>query len=105
MQPSYAIMENPGLESDRFRLLVDQAPFMLWSAGNDGQYTFFNRPWLEFRGRTMDQEVGSGWVEGIHPDDRQRYTDAYKRAAGAHEPLEIEYRLKRSDGQFCWVRE
>jgi PAS domain S-box-containing protein len=103
MQSSYAIPDYSG--PDDFRLLVDQAPFMLWSAGRDGLCNFFNRPWLEFRGRTMAQEVGHGWLDGVHPDDRQRCLDIYRRAFDAHLPFEMEYRLQRSDGQYRWIRD
>ncbi len=106
MQPSYYMTpHNNGFHDERFRLLVDQAPFMLWSAGEDGLCTFFNRPWLEFRGRSMSQEAGNGWVDGVHPDDRQRCVDTYWRAFDARQPFSMEYRLLRGDGEYCWVRD
>src|ERR1039457_7526181 len=98
MQSSYATPDYSRPEDNRFRLLVDQAPFMLWSSGRDGLCTFFNRPWLEFRGRTMAQEMGNGWVEGVHPDDRQRCLDTYRRAVGAHPAVDMGDRPQRADG-------
>jgi PAS domain S-box-containing protein len=92
-------------QDERFRLLVDQAPFMVWSADNDGLCTFRNRPWLEFRGRAMAQEMGMGWVEGVHPDDRQRCLDVFLRAFDARQPFNLEYRLLRADGRYCWIRD
>ena len=105
MQPSCATEEYSLQEDGRFRQIVDQAPFMLWSAGQDGLCTFFNRPWLEFRGRTMAQEVGHGWVEGVHPDDRERCLETYRQAFDARQPFHMEYRLQRSDGQYRWIRD
>ena len=78
---------------------------MLWSAGERGQCTFFNRPWLGFSRPYHGQEAGNGWVEGVHPDDRQRCLDTYRRAFDGHQPFEMEYRLQRADGQYSWIRD
>ena len=105
MQASYSTQYHNGLDDIPFRELVDQSPFMLWASGQDGLCTFFNRPWLEFRGRKMEQETGSGWTEGVHPDDRQRCMSTYLAAFDGRRPFEMEYRLLRADGQYCWIRD
>jgi PAS domain S-box-containing protein len=105
MLPHHLMPDHSGSDDDRFRHLLDQAPFMLWSSGRDGLCTFFNRRWLEFRGRSMAQETGIGWLEGVHPDDRQRCLEVYQRAFDAREPFDMDYRLRRADGQYCWIRD
>ncbi len=105
MQPSLMKADYLGQEDERFRLLVDQAPFMLWSADSEGLCTFFNRPWLEYRGRSISQEAGYGWLDGVHPDDRQRCLETYRRAFDTRQPFDMEYRLQRADGQYRWVRD
>jgi len=85
---------------ERFRQMVDSAPFMMWMSGEDGLCTFFNRPWLEFRGRSMEEEAGNGWTEGVHPEDMGRVMNTYLNAFSAREPFKMQYRLRRADGIF-----
>src|SRR5690606_12114263 len=87
----------------RFRTLADSAPVLVWMAGLDKEGTYFNRPWLEFRGRTLQQEQGHGWLDGVHPDDYQRCVNTYFTAFDAREPFRMDYRLQRHDGTYRWV--
>lgn len=86
-----------------FRELADFAPVMIWRAGPDKQCDWFNRPWLAFTGRHLDQEVGDGWAQGVHPDDLDRCMSTYLDAFDAREPFSMEYRLRRHDGQYVWL--
>jgi len=72
-------------------------------AGDNAQCTFFSREWLEFRGRTLEQESGNGWADGLHPDDRALCLETYLKAVVARQPFSMQYRLQRSNGDFCWV--
>jgi PAS domain S-box-containing protein len=87
----------------RFRSLANTAPVMIVASGPDGRATFFNRTWLEFTGREMEQELGYGWLECVHPDDRNRTRLQFEASCEAHENCRIEYRLRRSDGEFRQV--
>jgi PAS domain S-box-containing protein len=84
----------------RFRLMADSAPVLMWMAGNDKLCTDFNKEWLRFTGRTMEQELGEGWTENVHPDDRQRCLRAYELAFDTRRQFTIEYRLRRHDGHY-----
>ena len=87
----------------RFRIVADAAPVLIWMSGSDKLCTFFNKPWLEFTGRSLEQELGNGWTEGVHPDDLGKCIKTYTEAFDAREPLVMHYRLKRHDGEFRWV--
>jgi two-component system sensor kinase FixL len=88
---------------ERFRTVANAAPVLIWMSGPDKLCIFFNKGWLEFTGRAIDQELGSGWTDGVHAEDRDRCLAVYERAFDAREPFTMEYRLRRSDGEYRWV--
>lgn len=88
---------------DRFRLMADSAPVMMWMSGPDARCTHFNRRWLEFTGRPLERELGDGWSKGVHPVDLASCLAAYRRAFEARQEFTLEYRLRRFDGEYRWV--
>ena len=87
----------------RFRGIAERSPALIWRADADGRHDFFNQSWLDFRGRPLDLEMGDGWIEGVHPDDRERCRTFYQNVFQRREPFEMLYRLQRWDGQFRWI--
>jgi len=88
---------------ERFRLVANKAPVMIWMAGTDRLCTYVNQPWLEFTGRPLDAELGNGWVEGIHNEDLERCLETYSQAFDQRQSFEMEYRIRRNDGEYRWL--
>ena len=88
---------------ERFRTLADTAPVMIWLADTRNLGTYFSRPWLEFTGRALEEELGAGWVESVHPDDRRRAAAYCQERFDRREEFRMEFRMRRRDGEWRWV--
>lgn len=89
----------------RFRAMADLAPAMIWITDINNLCTYVNRTWLEFTGRTFEEELGIGWSKGIHPDDVQRSIEAYTKACNSREAFSMNYRTRYHDGTYRWVKD
>jgi PAS domain S-box-containing protein len=99
MRAQQALLESEA----RFRTMADTAPVMIWIADTNKNATYFNQQWLEFTGRPLEQEIGSGWTSGIHPLDLDGSMKLFDAAFDSREPFRMEYRLRRADGTYRWV--
>lgn len=88
---------------DFYLKLFEEFPNLIWRSGLDAKCDYFNKGWLSFTGRTMEQEMGDGWAEGVHPDDLNRCVKTYLDAFGKREPFEMEYRLRHHTGEHRWI--
>ncbi|ALW86892.1 hypothetical protein AUC43_18495 [Hymenobacter sedentarius] len=97
-------MQRDLLESqERSKFILEALPVMVWTTRPDGSSDYFNQRWLTFTGRTMAQEVEFGWLEGVHPDDRDAANTAWRLAYESGEAYQTEYRLRCADGDYRWV--
>jgi PAS domain S-box-containing protein len=87
----------------RFRNMANTAPVLLWISGRDGSCEFVNQGWLAFTGRSSPDVTGDGWLNDVHPEDRPHCAEIYRAALDARQPFEMEYRLRRHDGEYRWV--
>ena len=88
---------------ERFRGVADTAPVMIWVAAPDKSCSYVNKSWVDFKGSTLEKELGQGWLEGIHPEDVERCRDTFFSSIDARRPFEMEYRLLRHDGEYRWI--
>ena len=87
----------------RFQIMANTAPVMIWMNDAQGRCEFVNKAWLTFTGRALEQELGQGWLEGVHPEDLERVRASIDTNQLARQPFELEYRLRRADGAYRWV--
>jgi two-component system CheB/CheR fusion protein len=97
------VIEALAESEKRFHTLSDQAPVMIWMADEDQQCNFVNTTWLNFTGKTIQQELGTGWYDGLHPDDKQDFIEKYKNAATAKKEFKTDFRLRKHDGEYRWI--
>ena len=102
----YRNTEDELKESElHFRTLANSGQALIWTSGLDKKCNYFNQPWLDFTGRTIDQELGDGWAEGVHPDDLQQCVDTYVAAFDRQEKFSMEYRIRHASGEYRWIQD
>ena len=100
-QAEEALREN----EQHFRTLANGGSTLIWTASLDKLCNYFNEPWLRFTGRSLEQEIGNGWAEGVHPDDFDRCLETYVTSFDQGKPFSMDYRLRHAEGDFRWIRD
>lgn len=91
------------MSNNYLKSILNNFPNPIWTAGKNAKCNFFNKAWLKFTGRTMKQEMGDGWAEGVHPDDLDQCVKDYLAAFKNKKTFKLEYRLKHADGTYHWI--
>ena len=92
-------------QEENYHTLADSGMALIWTAGTDKKCDYFNQIWLKFTGRTLEQELGDGWAESVHPDDLARCFKVYTEAFDRRETFSMDYRMRRYDGEFRWIHD
>ncbi len=98
-QAEFALRES----EERFRLMSNTAPVLIWMADTDKLCTYFNKTWLDFTGRPLSDELGNGWADGVHAEDLQQCMETFTQAFDRRQPFRLEYRLRASSGEYHWI--
>nr|WP_319472954.1 sensor domain-containing diguanylate cyclase [uncultured Sphaerochaeta sp.] len=93
------------MDLEQYRLIVESSPNMIWRSNLSTECDYFNKTWLDFTGHTLEEEYGFGWASGVHPDDFDRCVKIYLDNFKLQKPFEMDYRLKRYDGQYRWIND
>lgn len=92
------------LSAAEYKMIVEYSPNMIWRVNQNGESDYFNQTWLDFTGRTLEQEIGDGWMEDIYPDDQARCIESAAGNFKKRIPFDLEYRVRRHDGQWRWIQ-
>jgi len=96
---------SPYESDEKFRLVANTAPVMIWMSGTDRLFNYVNQQWLDFTGRPFAEELANGWADNVHPEDLKACMDTYLRAFEKRDPFDMQYRLRRHDGQYRWLED